>query len=51
MAYEIDPDVQVFSVDTGRLPGETLELVDRLRNRYPGLQLELSSPTPPRSRR
>ena len=41
MAYEIDPDVPVFSVDTGRLPDETLELADRLRARYPGLRLEL----------
>ena len=34
----------VFSVDTGRLPAETLELADRLRDRYPGLQLELVEP-------
>src|SRR3954463_10158611 len=44
MAYEIDPTVPVFSVDTGRLPQETLELADRLRDRYPGLQLELVEP-------
>ena len=44
MAYEIDPDIPVFSVDTGRLPVETLELADRLRDRYPGLQLDLLSP-------
>ena len=44
MAYEIDPSIQVFSVDTGRLPPETLELADRLRDRYPGLQLELIQP-------
>ena len=44
MAYEIDPNVPVFSVDTGRLPAETLELADRLRDRYPGLQLELVEP-------
>ena len=37
MAYEIDPEIPVFSVDTGRLPAETLELADRLRARYPGL--------------
>ena len=46
MAYAIDPDIQVFSVDTGRLPQETLELVDALRERYPGLNLELLSPNP-----
>ena len=46
MLYEIDPDVPVFSVDTGRLPKETLELADRLRKRYPGLRLELIEPDP-----
>ena len=44
MAYEIDPEIPVFSVDTGRLPAETLELADRLRLRYPGLNLELLKP-------
>ena len=46
MAYEIDPHTPVFSVDTGRLPAETLELADRLRARYPGLRLELLRPDP-----
>jgi thioredoxin-dependent adenylylsulfate APS reductase len=44
MAYEIDPHVRVFSVDTGRLPEETFELVEQLRERYPGLRLELLAP-------
>lgn len=44
MAYEIDPQVRVFSIDTGRLPQETFELVEQLRERYPGLRLELVSP-------
>ncbi|HZQ02453.1 MAG TPA: phosphoadenylyl-sulfate reductase [Gaiellaceae bacterium] len=44
MAYEIDPAIKVFSVDTGRLPQETLELADTLRERYPGLNLELVEP-------
>jgi phosphoadenosine phosphosulfate reductase len=44
MAYAIDPQVPVFSVDTGRLPAETLELADALRARYPGLRLELVEP-------
>jgi len=44
MAYELDPATRVFSVDTGRLPGETYELIERLRDRYPGLQLEPLSP-------
>ena len=46
MAYEIDPEIKVFSVDTGRLPAETFELADRLRDRYPGLNLDLVQPSP-----
>src|SRR5579863_8649952 len=46
MAYELDPEIPVFSVDTGRLPAETLELAERLRDRYPGLRLELVEPSP-----
>src|SRR3954451_14093911 len=46
MAYKIDPSVKVFSVDTGRLPAETLELVAQLRDHYPGLELELLKPNP-----
>ena len=44
MAYAIDPGVEVFSVDTGRLPAETYELVEALRDRYPGLNLKLLAP-------
>jgi len=44
MAYEIEPAIKVFSVDTGRLPQETLELADRLRERYQGLNLEVLEP-------
>jgi len=44
MAYRIDPAIQVFSVDTGRLPQETFELIERLRERYPGLDLTLLAP-------
>ena len=44
MAYELDPEIRVFSVDTGRLPAETYELIEQLRERYPGLELELLSP-------
>jgi phosphoadenosine phosphosulfate reductase len=46
MAYAIDPEVRVFSVDTGRLPQETFELIERLRARYPEMQLELLAPSP-----
>jgi phosphoadenosine phosphosulfate reductase len=44
MAYQIDPAIRLFSVDTGRLPGETFELIEQMRDRYPGLQLDLLSP-------
>jgi phosphoadenosine phosphosulfate reductase len=44
MAYEIDPAVEVFSVDTGRLPDETYALIEALRDRYPGLNLKLLAP-------
>ena len=51
MAYEIDPEIKVFSVDTGKLPAETHELADRLRLRYPKLNLELIEPDRERGRR
>ena len=44
MAYRIDPEVRVFSIDTGRLPQETFDLIEALRERYEGLRLELLSP-------
>jgi len=47
MAYEIDPTIRIFSVDTGRLPGETFELIEQMRERYPQLQLDLLSPAAP----
>jgi thioredoxin-dependent adenylylsulfate APS reductase len=33
-AGRIDPLVRVFTIDTGRLPAETLELIDQVRDRY-----------------
>jgi phosphoadenosine phosphosulfate reductase len=44
MAYAIDPQVRVFSVDTGRLPAETFDAIEQLRERYPGLVLDLLAP-------
>jgi phosphoadenosine phosphosulfate reductase len=44
IAYRIDPAVRVFSIDTGRLPQETFDLIEQLRERYEGLRLELLSP-------
>jgi phosphoadenosine phosphosulfate reductase len=44
MAYRIDPQIAVFSVDTGRLPDETHELIAALRSHYPGLNLTVLEP-------
>ena len=46
MAHAIDPNVRLFSVDTGRLPAETFDLIEAMRERYPGLKLDLLSPSP-----
>jgi phosphoadenosine phosphosulfate reductase len=46
MAHAIDPAVRVFTVDTGRLPEETHELIARLRERYDGLNLDVLEPDP-----
>ena len=34
MAHKINPDVQVFSLDTGRLHPETYQLLNKVRNHY-----------------
>ena len=44
MAYRIDPKVKIFSIDTGRLPTESFELIETLRERYPGIALSIISP-------
>jgi phosphoadenosine phosphosulfate reductase len=44
MAYELNPSVRVFTIDTGRLPEESLQFVDTLRERYPGIDLEVVQP-------
>ena len=43
MAWRIRPDVRVFTVDTGRLPQETYELIDRVRKHY-GIEIETYFP-------
>ena len=43
MAHRIDPDVRVFTVDTGRLPQETYDLIDRVRDHY-GISVEVHRP-------
>ena len=44
MAYKIDPNVRIFTVDTGMLPKETHELIDALRDKYDGLNLHVLQP-------
>lgn len=34
MAWRIDPNVRVFTIDTGRMPQETYELIDKFRDLY-----------------
>ena len=43
MACKIRPDVRVFTIDTGRLPQETYDLIDRVRDQY-GIDVEVYYP-------
>src|ERR671933_2434304 len=43
MAWRIRPDVRVFTVDTGRLPHETHDLMDQVRQHY-GIEVETYFP-------
>lgn len=43
MAWRMNPQVRIVTIDTGRLPQETYELIDRVRERY-GLQIEVYFP-------
>jgi thioredoxin-dependent adenylylsulfate APS reductase len=43
MAWRIDPNVRVFTIDTGRLPQETHELMNRVQEQY-GIALEIHVP-------
>ncbi|HEX9775504.1 MAG TPA: phosphoadenylyl-sulfate reductase [Actinomycetota bacterium] len=43
MAHRIQPDLRVVTIDTGRLPAETYELIDQVRGRY-GLIVEVIFP-------
>ena len=43
MAWRINPDVRVFTLDTGRLPPETYELFEKVRERY-GIAVEFEYP-------
>jgi len=43
MATRIDPRVRVFTIDTGRLPEETHQMVETVRQRY-GIKVEIVFP-------
>jgi phosphoadenosine phosphosulfate reductase len=43
LAWRIDPKVRVFTLDTGRLPQETHEMIDAVRHRY-GIAVEVVAP-------
>jgi 3'-phosphoadenosine 5'-phosphosulfate sulfotransferase (PAPS reductase)/FAD synthetase len=43
MAWRINPDVRVFTLDTGRLPHETYSLFEDIRERY-GIRVEFEFP-------
>lgn len=45
MAWHIDPSIRVVTLDTGRLPQETHELIDRVQRHY-GLEIEVHAPDP-----
>ncbi|MAM87421.1 MAG: phosphoadenylyl-sulfate reductase [unclassified Hahellaceae] len=45
MATKIKPDINIFTLDTGRLPRETYEFLDRVREHY-GIKLEVMYPQP-----
>ncbi len=43
MAHKINPDIEVFCLDTGRLHAETYEYIERVREHY-GIQIDVISP-------
>jgi 3'-phosphoadenosine 5'-phosphosulfate sulfotransferase (PAPS reductase)/FAD synthetase len=43
MAWRIDPGIRVFTIDTGRQPEETYQLIERIRDRY-GIRVEMFMP-------
>jgi thioredoxin-dependent adenylylsulfate APS reductase len=43
MAWRIDPDIRVVTVDSGRLHQETYDLMEQVRERY-GIQIEVFYP-------
>ncbi len=45
LASRIRPDLRVLTLDTGRLPQETHDMIDRVRDRY-GIEIEVVTPDP-----
>ena len=45
MAHRIDPHTRVFTIDTGRLPAETVQMIDTVRRRY-RVEIEVLRPDP-----
>jgi phosphoadenosine phosphosulfate reductase len=45
MAWRINPNVRVFTVDTGRMPPETHDLIEQVQARY-GFDVEVYHPDP-----
>lgn len=43
MAYRINPKVKVFSLDTGRLHGETYQFIEHVRQHY-GIEIDMMFP-------
>ncbi|MFN8525489.1 MAG: phosphoadenylyl-sulfate reductase [Chloroflexota bacterium] len=43
MAWRVNPDVRVFTVDTGRMPRETHQIIEAVRKRY-GMNVEIYHP-------
>ena len=43
MAIRIDKNVKVFTIDTGRLPQQTYDLIDKVRERY-GIRISVYFP-------
>jgi thioredoxin-dependent adenylylsulfate APS reductase len=43
IAHKVNPKVRVFTLDTGRLPQETYEMMDRVRDHY-GITLDVLFP-------
>ncbi len=44
MLAKIQPQARVFTLDTGRLPSETYDLIDQVQKKYPQLQLKIYYP-------